>query len=214
MVSEDPQDLGGFPVIHRLGDLGDVHDPRHTQVPADLHELDDPGELLEVVSLRRSQGVLEEERDDHIPQVTEPPHAVPEHVLPVVVVPRVRIDLPASEKTDEVFQDIAAGCALGDGEFGSNLPSKSHLAASIDGTAEAAFPIHEPHDPSYGRESFLLVFRTPHIVTAMHYPTVWVEGDTASSGRYSGFPAYGRLRTASSPMRGAAPPCLPGGFLP
>jgi hypothetical protein len=29
-----------------------------------------------------------------------------------------------------------------------------------------------------------------------------------------GFPAHSRLRTAPSPMRGAAPPCLPGGFLP
>src|SRR5206468_10325978 len=166
----------------------------------------DAGELFEVVSLRRSQGVLEEERDDHVPQVAKAPHAIPEHVLPVVVVPRVGIHLPASEESDKVFQHITARCTLGDGEFGSNLPSKSHLAASIDGTAEAAFPIHEPHDPSVGRESFLLVFRTPHIVTAMHDPTIWVGGDTASSGRSSGFPAYSRLRTASSPMRGAAPP--------
>jgi hypothetical protein len=44
-------------------------------------------------------------------------------------------------------------------------------------------------------ESFLLIVRTRRIFTA---------ADTASSAGFSEFPAYGQMRTASLPMRGAA----------
>jgi hypothetical protein len=45
--------------------------------------------------------------------------------------------------------------------------------------------------------SFLLIFRTRRVVTVCNSQT--------SSAGYTGFPAYSRLRTTSSPMRGAAP---------
>jgi hypothetical protein len=48
------------------------------------------------------------------------------------------------------------------------LPSKGHLPVLEDGAAETAFPVYETHQPSSGEESFLLVFRTPCIVTAVH----------------------------------------------
>ncbi len=109
------------------------------------------------------------------------------HVLPMVVVAAIRVDLAASEAADEIFEDIAARSALRDGELRSDLPSQRHLAAPVDGAAEATFPIHEPHDPSDGRESFLLVFRTSHIVTAVHRSRRDRATDTTSSGGSTGF---------------------------
>ena len=51
MASEDSQDLGGFPVVHRLSDLCDLDDSFHREVPTELHQFDDPYELLEVSHL-------------------------------------------------------------------------------------------------------------------------------------------------------------------
>ena len=49
-----------------------------------------------------------------------------------------------------------------------HLPSDAHRAIAKDGAAETAFPINEAHEPSGREESFLLVFRTLRIVTAVH----------------------------------------------
>ena len=57
MVSEDSQDLGGLPKVHGLRDLRDLDETWHREMPAELHQTDDLGELGEVVSLRRSQRV-------------------------------------------------------------------------------------------------------------------------------------------------------------
>src|SRR5436190_21963464 len=132
----------------------------------------------------------------------------------MVVVPAVPVDPAASEEANEVLQNIPARGPLSHGELRSNLPTESHLVAPIDRAAEAAFTVDEANDPSDGRESFLLVFRTSIIVTAGHGPTVTVGSDATSSRGCTGFPAYGRLRTASSPMRGAAPPACLGDSLP
>ena len=213
MVSEDSQNLGWFAVIHRLSDLRDLDDSRHCEMPTEMHELDDSCELLEVLSLRRSQWVLLEERDDDVSQVTEPLHAIPEHVLPMIVVPAVSIHLSASEESDEVFQNVTARRALCDGEFRSHLPSQRHFAATVDGRAETALAVHETHDPSDGREPFLLVFRTPSIVTARHQSILRTGSDTrASSRRCSAFPAYGRLHSHRHRREGQRP--LPAKGLP
>src|SRR5438876_1254688 len=158
MVSEDSQDLGWFAVVHRLRDLRDLDDPRDRQVPTEFHQLDDRCELLEVLPLRSSQWVLPEERDDHGAKIPDPLNAVSVHVLAVIVVPAVAIHLPASEEPDELLQDIAARGALRDRELRPHLPLERHLAAVVDGTAEAALSIHGAHDPSDGLEPFLLVF--------------------------------------------------------
>jgi hypothetical protein len=60
---------------------------------------------------------------------------------------------------------------------------------------------------------FLLVFRTSHIVTVVHRSNVTFADDTTSSGGFTGFPAYSRLRTAPSPVRGAAPLSCQGDLL-
>jgi hypothetical protein len=61
-------------------------------------------------------------------------------------------------------------------------------------------------------ESFLLIFRISHIVTDARPPEQSQEGRATSSGEFSGFPAYSRLLTMSSPTWGAAPLCLQRGY--
>ena len=181
MVSEDSQDLGWLSVIHRLGDLRDLDDSWHREVPTELHQFDDSSELLEVISLRRSQGMFLEERHDHGTKILEPLHAIPKHILPVIVVSAVAIDLATTEEPNHLLQDVTARRSLSDGKLGTNLPPQGHLAASVDGNAKTAFAVDESHDPSDGRESFLLVFRTSRIVTVVHTRRVSVEYDTTSS---------------------------------
>ena len=71
MVSEDSQHLGLLSKVHRLDDLRDLDETRHREMPSELDQLDDFDELSEVLSLRRSQRVRLEERDDHVTQVCE-----------------------------------------------------------------------------------------------------------------------------------------------
>jgi hypothetical protein len=67
MVSEDSQEFGWLSVVHRLNNLGDLDQTISGEMPPMLHHIDDRCKLLKVLSLRRSQGIRPEERDDHIP---------------------------------------------------------------------------------------------------------------------------------------------------
>jgi hypothetical protein len=189
MASEDSQCLGWLSEVHRLRDLCNLDETWHREVPTLIHELDDPSELGEVVSLRGSQWVLLEERDDDVPQVAVPRHAVPVQIFTVVISPSVDVDTPTAEEFHEFLENVAARCALDDYKRRLNLPSKSHRTISEDRATKTAFPIYETHRPSYDAESFLLVFRTLCIVTAMHDRTLRDGCDTlmASSKRYTGF---------------------------
>lgn len=189
MASEDSQCFGWLSEVHRLCDLRDLDETWHREMPALIHKLDDPSELGEVFSLRGPQWVLLEERDDDVPQIPVPRHAVPVKIFTVVVSPSVDVDTPTAEEFHEFLENVAARCALDDYKRRLNLPSKSHRTISEDGAAEAAFPINETHRPSYDAEPFLLVFRTLCIVTAMHAFTLNIGCDTlmASSKRYTGF---------------------------
>ena len=103
MVSEDSQDLGGFPVVHRLNDPRDLDQAIDREVSTETHQSDDLGELVEVVTLRCSKSMLLKERDNHVPQVAVSLHAVPEEILPVIVMSTISVDPPASEESDEVL---------------------------------------------------------------------------------------------------------------
>ena len=54
MVSEDSQRFRWLSRVHRLGDLRDLDETWHCQVPTEGHQIDDLREFLEVVSLRGS----------------------------------------------------------------------------------------------------------------------------------------------------------------
>ena len=56
MASEDSQDLGWLPVIHRLRNLRDLDDAFHREVSTELHQLDDPSELLVVLPFEVRSG--------------------------------------------------------------------------------------------------------------------------------------------------------------
>ena len=106
MVSEDSQDLGWLPMVHRLGDTGDIDQTADRKMLPLIHQGNDIGELVEVVSLRRPQWVLLEERDYDIPEISEPLHAIPEYIFPVIVVPAITEHLAASEEADKLFQNV------------------------------------------------------------------------------------------------------------
>ena len=197
MVSEDSQRLGWFPEVHRLLDLRNFDDPVDRQVSAAFHQSDDSYELLKVVSLRSSQWVLLEEGDDLRAEVIKTLNAISKEILPMIVMSTIPKHLSAPEELNEILENVSTGLALNNRKFRSDLPLQSHLRTSIDGTAEAAFPIYETHDPSGVAEPFLLIFRRgpcqPHtvrIVTAIHAFTLirgWDTKPMTSTNGYTGF---------------------------
>jgi hypothetical protein len=172
MVSEDSQELGWLAIVHRLDDGGDFCHTCHREVLALLHETNDDCELFEVVAFRRSQGAGLEERNNDIPQVSESRHVVPTEVLSVTVVAMIHLHLAATEEADKILEHIPARLTLHHVERWLQLPAERRLSVSVDGTAETAFPIHKTGNPSSDPESFLLVFRTSHVVTVAHLPTI------------------------------------------
>jgi hypothetical protein len=62
---------------------------------------------------------------------------------------------------------------------------------------EASLSVYKTYNPAELNQPFLLVFCTHDIVTV---PPTW---DGTRSLGYSGFPAYGQMRTARLPARGA-----------
>ena len=168
MVSEDSHDFRWLAVVHRLSDLRDPDDARHRQVNTSIHQLDDPGELVEVVTLRGPQPMFREERDDRAPKILEPTDAVPEEVLPVVVMSSVDVDLAAPEVRSKAVEHVPARRSLYNREAWLHLPTERRPGVPKDRAAETALSIDEPHNPSEVPEPFLLVFRTSHIVTQPH----------------------------------------------
>ena len=179
MASEDFQRFGWLSKVHRLGDLRDLDETWHGEVPAVTDQVDDIRELGEVVSLRGSQRVSLEERNDDVTQISKPRDVVTAKILAMVVVPSVGVHLPATEEVDHRVEHITTRLALDDGERGLHLPSEVHRTVAKDRAAEAALSIDKTHQPCGGEESFLLVFRTPCIFTGVHVATVlpWCDID-------------------------------------
>ena len=171
MVSEDSQDLGWLPLAHRLSDRRNLDDATRRQVLVSIHELDDPCEPLEALPLRGPQRTDPEERDDDVPQVREPADVVPGEVLPMVVVPPIHVHMATSEEVAQLFQDTSTAGRLDDHKGRLRLPAERGPSVSKDRATEAALSVNETDDPSLVLESFLLVFRISHIVTAAHVET-------------------------------------------
>ena len=168
MVSEDSQDFGWLSMIHRFCYLTDLDQARPCQVLPSIYQIDDSYELVEVFPLRGSQRMFLEKRDYHIPQVRKSPDVIPVQILPVIILPTIHVHLAASEEADKVFQDRTTAGALHNHEGRLNLPVQRHASVAKDWTAEAALSVDEADDPSLVQESFLLIFRISHIVTAVH----------------------------------------------
>ena len=65
---------------------------------------------------------------------------------------------------------------------------------------EASFSVYKTNNPAELDQPFLLIVRTRHVVTMVNV----LSDGTMSSAGYSEFPAYGQMRTALLPVRGAA----------
>ena len=168
MVSEDSQDLGWLPIIHRLCDLSDLDEAEPRQVSPLTHQVDDLCELLKVFPLQRSQRIFPEERDDNTPQVCKSTDIIPAEILPVIILPTIHIYLAASEEAAHLIQDSTTTRGLHNHKAGLYLPAHCHASVAKDRATKAALSVDESDDPSLVQESFLLVYRISHIVTASH----------------------------------------------
>jgi hypothetical protein len=206
MVSEDSDQLvPGLLAVHGLGDLRDLHETVPGEVTPVVDHPDDLRELLEVLPLRRLKRIALEERDDPLDEVHPPPHDVAVQMLAVVVVPPIGDHGAHPEELTELMEAPDARCTLRHRELMSNLPSGS-VAAPVfaacladEADREASFSVYETDDPATELDQpFLLIVRTDRIVTAHELSLGRVPDG------YTGFPAYGRMRTALLPARGAA----------
>ena len=136
------------------------------------HQLDTEGELLEVALLDGSKRMLPKERNDPFEQILSTTNDVAMKVLPVVVMPPVDVHLPHSKELPEVVEahdargalrhhevvgDLVSGCVAGSARS-AWLPNETDR--------EASFSVYETDHPATELDqSFLLIFRTRHVVT-------------------------------------------------
>ena len=131
-------------------------------------------------------------------------HHVAIQVLPVVVVSPIRDDASHSKEVHELVQTRHALRALRHGElvrhliagFVASAARPVRLPNKADG--EATLSVYKTNNPAELNQSFLLISCTRHIVTV---PPTW---DGTRSAGFSDVPAYGQMRTARLPVRGAA----------
>ena len=205
MASEDSEQLGpGLLAVHRFRDLDDLGQSLKTEMPAILDHLDAQRKLLEVALLRRVHLVRTEERNDRSDQICSSAYHIAVQVLLVVVVSPIG---DHASHTEEVHELVQAGHALSTLRHGELM---SHLMAGLvafsvrsiwlpnETDGEASLSVYKTNNPANPDQSFLLISCTRHVVTVS--PT-W---DGTRSAGYSGVPAYGQMRTARLPARGAA----------
>ena len=176
MASEDSNELvPGLPVVHGLGQPRDLDQsiPRKVSSRDDhIHAL---RELLEVMLLRGSKRMLAEERNDRLHEIASLGHGVLAQVLLVIVVPPIDEDPAYAKEPVEVFEAGAAPFSLRHHKRMAHLVSG--LVASSPGAVllpheadrEASFSVYETDHPATELDqSFLLVFRTRHVVTMVY----------------------------------------------
>jgi hypothetical protein len=109
----------------------------------------------------------------------------------MIVMSTIHVHLAASKEADKIFKNVSTRLCLNNNKQRLHLLAESRLPVSKEKATETTLPIYETDDPSVIPESFLLVFRTSHIVTAIHWETVqtccnglpWIT----SSGGFAGF---------------------------
>jgi hypothetical protein len=122
----------------------------------------------------------------------------------VVVVPPIDVHLTRTEELAELVETVDATRALCHHEVMRDLvpglvassPRAITLMHKTD--REASFSVYKTdHPASELDQPFLLIFRTRHVVT------LDIQSDGSSSAGYTGFPAFGQIRTVSLLTRGA-----------
>jgi hypothetical protein len=163
--------------------------------------------------------MLPEERDDRIQQVRATPNHIAVQILAMVVVTTIRDDLTDTEELTDFVKTGHALLALRHRKLVSHLETGSVAASARpawlpnETDREAPFSVYETNHPTTKLDqSFLLIFRTRHVVTIVNVLSDGIRG----SARYTGFPAYSQMRTAPLLVRGAAikPPGITSPFRP
>ena len=146
----------------------------------------------------------QKEGNDRIDQIFPSTHHVAIQVFLMVVISLIRDNSSHSEEVHKLLKTRGA--------FGTLRHRKlmSHLVAGLvafptrpvmlpnKADGEATLSVYKTNNPASLKQPFLLISCTHRIVTV---PPTW---DGTRSVRYSGVPAYGQMRTARLPVRGAA----------
>jgi len=204
MASEDSDQISsGLLTIHRFSDLRNVRQAEMAFVDTSVDHLDTASELLEISLLRRMHVVLRKERNDRVDQIRSTPHHIAIQVLLVIVVSPIGDHASHSEEAHELVQTGNALHALRYSKLVRHLiaglvafPARS-IWLPNETNGEATLSVYKTNNPAELNQPFLLVFCTHHVVTVP--PT----SDGTRSVGYSGFPAYGRMRTTRLPAWGA-----------
>jgi hypothetical protein len=176
MASEDSDEIvPGLLPIHGLSDLRDLDETVCRQMAARGDELHAASELLEVLLLGTQHRMLPEERDDRLQEIRSPSHRVSKHVLPMIVVSTVRGQISNTEELTKRFEARDARGALRNRELVRDLeagpvaaPARPALLPD-EPDREASFSVYKTHYPATElNQSFLLVFRTGHVVTMVN----------------------------------------------
>ena len=80
----------------------------------------------------------------------------------------IHVHLAASEEAAKLFQDRPTTGSLHNHKGRLDLPAKRHALVAKDRAAKTALSVDKADDPSLVQESFLLIFRISHFVTAAH----------------------------------------------
>jgi hypothetical protein len=140
MASEDSdQFVSGLAMVHRLCQLGYLDETLTGQMPAGVDDVHAPRELLEIVPLRRPQGMLTEERDDRVDQFRASTHVVLAQGFLMVVMALVEEDPAYPEEPLELFKAGSASFALRHDE-----PMEDLVAGSVAFSTRAIVLAHEP----------------------------------------------------------------------
>jgi len=172
MASEDSDQIGsGFLSVHGAHHLDDGRQPLVAEVTTRVHSADTDGELLEVMTLCRTERMSLEERDDHVDQVPSATHHVSVHRLASALGPSCDHDGPDGEEVTQIVQTMHAAFSLRHDELVEYLISGSvadpvvaaRLPHQTEG--EASFSVNKADNPAQPHQPFLLIVRTHHIVT-------------------------------------------------
>jgi hypothetical protein len=150
-----------------------------------LHDSQDGDEPLEVVTLRGSQWMFFEERDDGVHQMGPTLHGEAQEHFVVVAVPRILDHAPTSELLDEEIECGSRARRLGHRELVLDLPAESASRVANHGDREAALAVDEADDPLLDTWPFLLIARTGRIFTS-HAATLARGCDTDEYRRILG----------------------------
>jgi hypothetical protein len=204
MASEDSdQVMPGCLPVHRFGDFRDINETAGIKMPIVSDHSHAARKLLKVTLLRRPKGMSFKERNYRSHKVLPSVHDELAQMLAVVVVALVDVDTTHAEEAPQLLKRRSAANALRHDKPMRNLVP-SFVASAVLSTwlpnkpdGEATLSVHKASDPTNLNQSFLLIVCTHSIFTV---PPTW---DGTRSLRYTDIPAFGRMRTARLPARGA-----------